>query len=599
MSVVAWLRGPRKDDRAIARPREELGRILQDEARLEKIRTAKNLLSDLAPEESHRLVDGVARHFLSYVLDLPAAESYHHARAFGLLDHSLEVAEFALRSALTHYFVCDTQAYPERQVHLLPRIRYAAWFFGLLHDVGKILEVEVRAPDETCWNPFEETLADFAGRHGRERCLLVWEKGRGLNAHVWHSAYFTGLLLGPAVARYLGRRLVREYLAQRSLAAKEVLRLIHEADRRSTGADVRQQAQAAHEARSEGGSVPLHVAVKDYLEKVPVALSNAILKGVLRLNVLGGEVFAGHRWILLRYPEALIGLVPLLQEEVGRECAAVRALEPNQRGAHDLAEALHRERLLFADPAIDTWKVKATIEQRGAHAVVNGILVDRAFLEPALGTLGDLQDFPGELFFVRASDEKSLSIEGFKVPLPLPSLPPAPALPPSPLAPASAPAARAELRRIVSPKVLIEDIRQAILDRTIGSNKLRQPCFVLRDVTYLASPIGFQILVDKGLYDRDPSAELNVYLNALAKVPCVRKLPGGRVLTAVSVRPGANPLRVVAFDTAGLFRDQAELAQLRFWTESPIRELSDDEVRAAQAARAASASDDDPEEADA
>ena len=140
-------------------------------------------------------------------------------------------------------------------------------------------------------------------------------------------------------------------------------------------------------------------------------------------------------------------------------------------------------------------------------------------------------------------------------------------------------------RKFISPEVLFDDIRIAILNGLIPSNETNKPCYVLPDVTYLASPRGFQCLFDKRIYNRDPKSEVNIYLDALAKIPAAHKHPKGTrmmVLRRVSVRPGANPLWVVAFDTRGLFRSEAEIAEVGFWTKTPIRELSDEEIRASQ-----------------
>ncbi len=585
MAFFAWLTGKKNGNGrhgpcpAAGGEGSLIDLVLREDMRRERVRRARSLLSDLAPDQASDLVDGVARHFLAYALDIPAAENYHHARPFGLFDHSLDVAEIALRGALTQYFVSDTRAYPEDQVYLLPRLRYAAWFFGLLHDAGKIVQVEIRAPDGTRWNPFEEPLLDFYRRHGRERCTFAWLKGRGLDAHVWHGAYLMGRLLLPPVAAYIGPRLVSEILSQGSIPAKEVLHLVTAADHRSTGADVDRQAEEAHAARAEGRPPEILVAVGDYLEKFLAAFARAIARRALRLNALDGEVLVGRRWFLLRYPEALAKLVPFLQEEAGRESAAARALRPDAEGARALAQALHGKRALFYDPETDAWKVKAKVDLAGAFAVLSAVLVDRAFLESALAPFGKILDFSGGLTLVRANDEKPIPVEGFAaggpsegviVPMPPPG-PPVPDLHPSPV-----PA----LRKFISPEVLFEDIRRALLDGTIESNQWNRRCYILPDATYLASPRGFQILVDKGLYDRDPKREVNVYLDALAKIPCVRKHAGGKVLTAIAVRPGARHLWVVAFDTRGLFKDQAELARVGLWTESPIRELSEDEIRA-------------------
>jgi hypothetical protein len=133
-------------------------------------------------------------------------------------------------------------------------------------------------------------------------------------------------------------------------------------------------------------------------------------------------------------------------------------------------------------------------------------------------------------------------------------------------------------RPVVSPEALLEDIRDACLSGVIPTNCWNGQCYVLPKVTFLVWPRAFHRLVERGLYTYDPRGEIRVYLEALEKLPCVQKRPGGHVLTAITMRPGGRPLSVVAIDTHGLFRDAKDLAKAGFWSNSPIRELSEAEL---------------------
>src|SRR5260221_2077521 len=56
----------------------------------------RSVLLGVDRAERHERVDRVLVRFALYVGDLPASESNHHARPFGLFDHSLEVARAAV-----------------------------------------------------------------------------------------------------------------------------------------------------------------------------------------------------------------------------------------------------------------------------------------------------------------------------------------------------------------------------------------------------------------------------------------------------------------------------------------------------------------------
>lgn len=77
------------------------------------------------------LLNGLAE----YVQLLPASESHHHAQPGGLLEHTLEVAAYALR--LRQAQKLPLGAAPEDQMELGPVWSYGVLVAALLHDIGK------------------------------------------------------------------------------------------------------------------------------------------------------------------------------------------------------------------------------------------------------------------------------------------------------------------------------------------------------------------------------------------------------------------------------------------------------------------------------
>ena len=201
-------------------------------------------------EERGEYVDRLLLRFAFYVLDLPASESHHHSVRFGLLDHSLDVACRVAKAVGSPAFR-TTEDYAA-DYHQKPIWHYAAVVCALLHDVGKILDLEVSSPDgKDCWDPFAEPLALFCGRHrlgqtGPER----WKHrvGRGMRYHAWHGPMLYPLILPPKPTPYLGHRLAQlsdALIAQTLDRAPEatpdvparIAAMIHQADVEGSKAD--------------------------------------------------------------------------------------------------------------------------------------------------------------------------------------------------------------------------------------------------------------------------------------------------------------------------------------------------------------------------
>lgn len=91
----------------------------------------------LSDEAFDRYYLPVIENFAVLCQDIGASERYHHAYKFGLIEHSLEVALYAMRMAQGCVY------HPDRHVETIQWIErvfmYAVFCAGLLHDAGKVI----------------------------------------------------------------------------------------------------------------------------------------------------------------------------------------------------------------------------------------------------------------------------------------------------------------------------------------------------------------------------------------------------------------------------------------------------------------------------
>lgn len=102
--------------------------------------------------------------FIDYVGELPASESHHHNWPGGLLRHSLEVAEIAMKYAKSQ----DLKVVSLNDIEIQRRGRwqYGAFVAGLLHDIGKpvtdmVVHVQRSDGNLVIWNPSISSLHQF------------------------------------------------------------------------------------------------------------------------------------------------------------------------------------------------------------------------------------------------------------------------------------------------------------------------------------------------------------------------------------------------------------------------------------------------------
>jgi hypothetical protein len=574
------------------------------------LRDALERLPELEPERAKVLFHDVVEGFFYEVMDLGASAAYHHASPWGLAQHSLEVAVHALRIARSRHFVGHAAPNPEEQEHRLPRLRYGCFLFALYHDLGKILQASIRGPDRDTHNPFLEPLGAFYDRHGRDECRTQWREGRTLEDHVELTPYLVGHILPRAAAIYIGSVILAEITLEKTAGAREVMEIIAEADQHSVRED-RRKAEAKAESAGPSFASGSFVA---YLAK---SFAEGIKQSRLAVNIFGGDVLVGRRFAFFSYPAAVQKLVSLVKECFGRSDVAARMLGEDESGARFFLAKLKADEGLFTDPGTGLWKLKATIEQEGASDVREGVLIPLAHLGLASGPT---ESFSGSITFGRPSDGSEVVIDDFRLALskvegPPPRAPavvPSPATPPpdrppqvaqagqppppppalakasedkpsSPSAP-TVPPASPPLKEVpatlgpqaasapqggMDPEGLARDLVEGILAGWIPTNVPQAQVYVNPKTTFVATPAVFVKMRERGLYpDFDPQDRSSPYLRSLARLDSVQKSPTHRIVYPIMLGPESErPLKVIKFDTLGLFKSQEVRDRIGLWKD--------------------------------
>lgn len=207
-------------------------------------------MAELAPESDPAFLLGLLKAFADWVFDLPASQRHHHARPFGLYEHSLEVAVSAVQDLAQRWK--ENQCSRFIEAPMLAEMAWTTFAVGLFHDCGKILDADVGLDSQGApWNPLEEPLIRFTERQsgrtpGPTRVQL--RLGRGVRDHnaggfrlahrilgCQFDAQLPWALFSTVYFTYLNRYDRSRWLAPTRVAY--VADLVHQADQRSTGSD--------------------------------------------------------------------------------------------------------------------------------------------------------------------------------------------------------------------------------------------------------------------------------------------------------------------------------------------------------------------------
>lgn len=155
----------------------------------------------LKQTEIDRLLMPLVKSVIDWVNVLPASEFHHHAGSGGLFVHSVQCAVAAVSSAET--LELGHSSTLEERYHNKQRWIVAAAVMGLLHDVGKIFDMEVLLDDGVRWNPFQESFAAWSHRLKVRQFYVVWRQGRSHKQHELRSVRLMAHLMNAPLIEYL------------------------------------------------------------------------------------------------------------------------------------------------------------------------------------------------------------------------------------------------------------------------------------------------------------------------------------------------------------------------------------------------------------
>ncbi|HGY2296939.1 TPA: MobH family relaxase [Pseudomonas putida] len=108
------------------------------------------------PQFNQLYLDPIRR-YATYVQQLPASESHHHAYTGGMLDHGLELVACSLK--LRQSYLLPSGAAPEDQAAQADAWSAAIAYGALLHDIGKIaVDLQVEYQNGEVWYPWHGPL---------------------------------------------------------------------------------------------------------------------------------------------------------------------------------------------------------------------------------------------------------------------------------------------------------------------------------------------------------------------------------------------------------------------------------------------------------
>lgn len=297
---------PRYPPFAKGLPMAPVDKVLQTQNELiQKIRSTLGFTQ----EEYDRLVMPVIGRYAAFVHLLPASEAHHHRGAGGLFRHGLEVAFWATQASESVIF--SISGSPRERRNNEPRWRLACCFSGLLHDVGKPLSdvVITNSDGSKTWNPYSETLVDWAKRHNVSRYFLRW-RDREHKRHEQFSLLTVERILTPEALEFLadpGKDIVESMLqAISGLRINDpVTKLMLKADGESVSRDLKQN-------RLDVDEFAYGVPVERYVFD---ALRRLVKTGKWKVNEPGAKVWHLHQGVFITWKQGASDIYDLLTED--------------------------------------------------------------------------------------------------------------------------------------------------------------------------------------------------------------------------------------------------------------------------------------------
>src|SRR5690554_5607288 len=153
--------------------------LLKTPYRQQVIKSLWDLTSMTRPVFDEYLLRPLER-YAELVQLLPASENHHHAYAGGMLDHALEVMNYALRIRRQH--LLPPGAAPEEQSSAGERWTVAVAYGALLHDAAKILvDVDIHLEDGSVWRLWKGRIpGPYRVQYRKDRDYQLHQVSNGL-----------------------------------------------------------------------------------------------------------------------------------------------------------------------------------------------------------------------------------------------------------------------------------------------------------------------------------------------------------------------------------------------------------------------------------
>lgn len=256
--------------------------------------SAGNIERDLVP-----LIEGYAE----FVQMLPASEAHHHAQPGGMLQHTLEVVDFAL--AYRRAYMLPLGAGAERVNELKHVWTMAVILVSMFHDIGKPMSDLVitmyahqGVPHEgRRWTPLAGTMAAQGATHYH----VDFNRDRKYEHHTELSVILMQRLVPAHVLAWIGEQdpdllpLILASLGSTTPTLQILVDITRRADQESTRVNLLSGPRTRFRTARETPLV-------DVLDE---ALTRLISSGRLRFNVPGGHGFVDGDDLLLVVPRAL------------------------------------------------------------------------------------------------------------------------------------------------------------------------------------------------------------------------------------------------------------------------------------------------------
>ena len=142
--------------------------VSMDELRIDavivdKLRVLKRSGLALPHEVWDEFVVDTVVAFGSWVQTLPASEDDHHTWSRGLLEHSLDVAIYAMR--IRRNYILPPNTPPEEVIHREYIWVYGVFICALLHDSGKLFDFHIELQGDDRWTVAHGPLGELTLPH--------------------------------------------------------------------------------------------------------------------------------------------------------------------------------------------------------------------------------------------------------------------------------------------------------------------------------------------------------------------------------------------------------------------------------------------------